>query len=187
MWRSYQALLRNVGDFTQVAGHVWNNAGIGTWDLPPPINLECRHITLTVLMRRKTQTPKSLIIFPEYLMFFFFNYVSRLLVSTGLTCKCLTTTGNLSQDDKSLRLPTSQKTVLEQNTPWVHQVWKWKKNNKLGILSLFQCGTCITMMCKAYEPMCIDWFSVFSRTRGSFTFSLETRTWHNKKRYCIWK
>ena len=35
--------------------HAWN----GTWGLPPPVKLESRHITLTVLVKRKTKPASS--------------------------------------------------------------------------------------------------------------------------------
>ena len=60
MWGSYPAGLRNFGGCTQVPARAWNNAGRGTWVLPPPVKLECHHITSTVLVRHKIQ-PKSMI------------------------------------------------------------------------------------------------------------------------------
>jgi hypothetical protein len=44
---------------TQVPVHAWNNAGKGTWGLPPPVKLERRQITYTVSVWRKTQSDKQ--------------------------------------------------------------------------------------------------------------------------------
>ena len=52
MWRSYQASLWNIGGSTQVLACAWTNS---RWVLPPPVKLECRHITFTVLGWHKTQ------------------------------------------------------------------------------------------------------------------------------------
>ena len=48
MWRSYPAILRNIGGSTQVPACAWNNAQRSTWGLPPPVKLESRHITVLV-------------------------------------------------------------------------------------------------------------------------------------------
>ena len=47
MWESYTASLRNVGG--------------STWGLPPPVKLESRHVTFTVLVWLKTQQNKTLL------------------------------------------------------------------------------------------------------------------------------
>jgi hypothetical protein len=53
MWGSYPASLWTVGYSTQVPVRAWNKAWKGTWSLPPPIKLERRHMTCTVLVWRK--------------------------------------------------------------------------------------------------------------------------------------
>jgi hypothetical protein len=59
MWGSYPASLRNVNGSTQVPVRAWNNARKGTWGLPPPVKLERRNITYTVLMWCKTQNKQT--------------------------------------------------------------------------------------------------------------------------------
>jgi hypothetical protein len=59
MWGSYPASLRNVGGSTQVPIRAWNNARWGTRGLPPPVKLERRDMTYTVLMWRKTQNKQN--------------------------------------------------------------------------------------------------------------------------------
>jgi hypothetical protein len=56
---SYPASLRNVGGSTLVPVRAWNNARKGTWGLPPPVNLERRHMTYIVSVWRKTQSNKQ--------------------------------------------------------------------------------------------------------------------------------
>ena len=56
---SYPARLGNVGGSTQLPARTWNNARRGTCGLHSPVKRECRHITCTVLVRRKTQ-PKTI-------------------------------------------------------------------------------------------------------------------------------
>jgi hypothetical protein len=38
-------ILQNVGGFTQVPIHAWNNAWKGTWGLPQAVKLEVQHMT----------------------------------------------------------------------------------------------------------------------------------------------
>ena len=59
MWGSYPASLQNVDGSTQVPTRAWNNIRRDTLGLPPPGKLlENRHITFTILVRRKPQ-PKN--------------------------------------------------------------------------------------------------------------------------------
>jgi hypothetical protein len=59
MLGSYTASSRNVGGSTQVPVHAWNNAGKGTWGLPPTVKLERRNLTYNVSVWRKTQLNKQ--------------------------------------------------------------------------------------------------------------------------------
>jgi hypothetical protein len=54
MWGSYPAILQNENGSTQVPVRAWNNAQKSIWGLPPPVKLECRHMTYTVLVCCKT-------------------------------------------------------------------------------------------------------------------------------------
>ena len=55
MWGSYPANLWNVCG----SSHVWNTVWRGIWGFPPPVKLESRHITCTVLVWNKTQPNKK--------------------------------------------------------------------------------------------------------------------------------
>ena len=57
------------GVYTQVPASGWNYARTGVWGLPPPVKLKCRHITLTVFLRRKTQ-PKAFIFWIIFIKWF---------------------------------------------------------------------------------------------------------------------
>ena len=58
MWGIYPNSSRNVIGSTQVPVRPWNNARRGTWGIPPPVKLECGHITIAVLVRRKSKQKK---------------------------------------------------------------------------------------------------------------------------------
>jgi hypothetical protein len=57
--RKLPASLRNVSGSARVPICAWNNAGKGTWGLPPPVKLERRDMTYTVLMWRKTKNKQT--------------------------------------------------------------------------------------------------------------------------------
>jgi hypothetical protein len=51
--------LAGICGFTQVPACAWNNARRGTWGLPPPVELERRHMTYTVSVWRNTHLNKQ--------------------------------------------------------------------------------------------------------------------------------
>ena len=53
---SYPASLRKVSDDQWFYLGAWNNARMGTWGLHPPVKLENRHTTLTVLVPKNKKT-----------------------------------------------------------------------------------------------------------------------------------